>query len=112
MAQAPAVSDVRSAVVIGNGNVALDVARILAKGRDELAGSDLPNEVSNWLHAQPIETIHIVGRRSAAEAKFNEHELAELGTLQRARLMVNAQDVSADGAVTKVLRTFIDGSRT
>ena len=45
-------------------------------------------EVTTWLEAQPIETIHIVGRRSAADAKFTEHELAELGTLQRARPVV------------------------
>jgi NADPH-dependent glutamate synthase beta subunit-like oxidoreductase len=106
--QGPAVSDVRSAVVIGNGNVALDVARMLAKAREELAGSDVSKEVSTWLHAQPIESVHIVGRRGAAEAKFNEHELAELATLQRSRPVVNAPDVSTDGAVAKVLRTFVE----
>ena len=101
---APAVSNVRSAVVIGNGNVALDVARILAKGRDELAGSDLPNEVSNWLHAQPIETIHIVGRRSAAEAKFNEHELAETRYLTARQAYGECARRLGEGAVAKVLR--------
>ncbi len=106
--RAPAVSDVRSAVVIGNGNVALDVARILAKHRDELAGSDVPDAVSTWLHAQPIESIHIVGRRSAAEARFNDHELAELGTLHRARPVVNPKDISADGAIAKVLLSFAE----
>ena len=109
---APAVSDVRSAVVIGNGNVALDVARILAKGREELAGSDFRSAVLDWLHAQPIETVHIVGRRSAADAKFNDHELAELGTLQRARpCSRNAQMSQHDGAVAKVLRSFCGSSQ-
>ena len=68
----------RSAVIIGNGNVALDVARILAKGREELTGSDLPNGVSALARRlSRSKTIHIVGRRGAADAKFNDHELAE-----------------------------------
>lgn len=107
-AQPPSVNDVREAVVIGNGNVALDVARILAKGREELSGSDLPTEVLDWLHAQPLEAIHIVGRRSAAEAKFNDHELAEIGTLQRARPIVSSSDITGGGAVAEVLRNFAE----
>ncbi|HLI62067.1 MAG TPA: FAD-dependent oxidoreductase, partial [Terriglobales bacterium] len=81
----PAVRDVRSAVIIGNGNVASDVTRILAKAPDELAGSDIAADAAAWLRSQPLETIHVVGRRGAADAKFSEHELAELGNLQRAR---------------------------
>ena len=104
----PPVNKVRSAVVIGNGNVAIDVARILAKNADELAGSDLPQEVSHWLEAQPLESIHIVGRRGAGEAKFTDHELAELGTLQRARPVVDARDLAGDSAVVKTLRSFGD----
>src|SRR5271165_3542929 len=76
----PPIADVHSAVVIGNGNVAIDVARILGKSPAELAGSDLSPEAMSWLQAQPIETIHIVGRRSATDARFTEHELEELGT--------------------------------
>src|SRR5271166_891215 len=85
---APSIANVRSAVIIGNGNVAIDVARILGKSQAELIGSDLSTEAMSWLRAQPIETIHIVGRRSAADARFSEHELAELGTLQRAQPVV------------------------
>ncbi len=103
----PAVGDVRSAVVIGNGNVAIDVARILAKGPDEVTGSDLSPQVMSWLTAQPLESIHIVGRRSAADTKFNEHELAELGTLQRARPVVSdPATLAGDGAVLTTLRGF------
>lgn len=107
-ATSPAVNNVREAVVIGNGNVALDVARILAKGREELSGSDLPNEVLHCLQAQPLETIHLVGRRGAADTKFNDHELAEIGTLQRARPMVNPSDITGEGAAAKVLRGFAE----
>ncbi len=106
--QAPPVSGVRSAVVIGNGNVAIDVARILAKSPEELAGSDVPQAASSWLSAQPLETIHIIGRRSAAEAKFTDHELAELGTLQRARPVVDPADLEGDTAVVKTLRGFAE----
>ena len=106
--QPPAVDGVRSAVVIGNGNVAIDVARVLAKNSAELAGSDLSPEVMSWLEGQPIETIHIVGRRSAADAKFTQHELAELGTLQRAVPTVeDPAGLSGDGAIVETLRSFV-----
>jgi NADPH-dependent glutamate synthase beta subunit-like oxidoreductase len=106
-AQAPTANDVQSGVIIGNGNVALDVARILAKGPEELAGSDVAGEFVAWLRAQPLETVHVVGRRGAAEARFADHELAELGTLQRARTVVSdPASLAGDTAVVKTLRGF------
>lgn len=108
----PELHDVRSAVIVGNGNVALDVARILAKHGDELKGSDLTPDVLAALRAQPIEDIHIVGRRSAAEAKFNERELEELGTLQRAKPVIeDAQELLGETPVQKVLQKFAAESR-
>lgn len=109
--QAPPFTDVRSAVVIGNGNVAIDVARILARSPEELAGSDVPQAVSSWLASQPLETIHIVGRRGATEAKFTEHELAELGSLQRAQPVVASDDFSGETAAIRTLRRFADSPR-
>ena len=106
---APGIDGVRSAVIIGNGNVALDVARILAKGADELDGSDLSAEVTGWLSSQPLESIHVVGRRGPADAKFTDHELEELGTLQRARpVITDPADLSGDTPVVKILRNFAD----
>lgn len=105
---APAADNVRSAVIIGNGNVAIDVARILAKAPEELAGSDVSQGVSSWLGAQPLANIYVAGRRSAAEARFNDHELAELGTLQRARPVVDPLDLAGDTAVVKTLRSFAE----
>ena len=103
----PRVQGVRSAVIIGNGNVAIDVARVLAKGPAELAGSDLSPEVTAWLKAQPVEAIHIVGRRSAANAKFTDHELAELGTLERARpVVVDPAGLAGQNPVVGTLRRF------
>lgn len=112
--QAPAVDGVRAAVIIGNGNVAIDVARILAKGADEIGGSDLSPAVVSWLSAQPIESIHIVGRRSAADTKFNHNELAELGTLQRARPVISdPAGLVGDSAVLTMFRGFAEpGSRS
>ncbi|MGC2108447.1 MAG: hypothetical protein WA655_02955, partial [Candidatus Korobacteraceae bacterium] len=95
------------------GNVAIDVARILAKDAGELAGSDLSSEVVAWLAGQPIETIHLVGRRSAADAKFNDHELAELGTLQRAQPVVaDPESLAGDSTVVNTLRGFAGNART
>jgi len=103
----PAIDGVQSAVVIGNGNVAIDVARVLAKSATELAGSDLSPEVTLWLETQPIETIHVVGRRSAGDAKFTPHELAELGTLQRAcPLVQDSNALAGNSAIIETLRSF------
>jgi len=107
--QAPAGDEVRSAVIVGNGNVAIDVARVLAKGPDEITGSDLSPDIVAWLNAQPIESIHIVGRRGAADTRFNEHELAELGTLQRARPVISdPANLAGDGAALTTLHGFAE----
>ncbi len=94
--------------------MAIDVARILAKDATELAGSDVSPGVMEWLEAQLIETIHIVGRRSARDAKFTQHELAELGTLHRAvPIVVEPADLSRDSAIVETLRNFVaDKSRS
>ncbi len=103
----PAIDGVQSAVIIGNGNVAVDVARVLAKSAAELAGSDLSPEVTSWLETQPLETIHVVGRRSAADAKFTQHEVAELGTLQRACPIVqDSTALAGNSAMVETLRSF------
>lgn len=109
--RAPPPKLVRSAVVIGNGNVAIDVVRILAKDPAEMAGSDIDPAAQAHLAAQPIETIHIVGRRRAADAKFTQHELAELGTLSRAWVSVADPDALAgDTPELEVLRGFASGA--
>ena len=105
--RAPVLKEVSSVVIIGNGNVAIDVARILARPPQDFTGSDLPHEVATLLHAQPLKEIHIVGRRGPKDAKFTEHELAELGTIGRVRPEVDNQaDLSGDTPVLRVLRGF------
>ena len=107
---APDLEHVRSAVVIGNGNVAIDVARVLAKTADEMARSDLDPEIGSHIGRAPLATISIVGRRGAADAHFSPAELSELGRLARAAPVVIAADLppdpAADTPTLKVLREF------
>ncbi|MBD5604059.1 MAG: FAD-dependent oxidoreductase [Candidatus Eremiobacteraeota bacterium] len=84
------LAGVRTAIAIGAGNVALDVARILAKTPDEFAGSDLAPEVSAALAAATLERIRIVGRRAATAMKFTAGELLELRDLARAKTELGA----------------------
>jgi ferredoxin--NADP+ reductase len=70
---------VRTAVVIGMGNVALDVARILAKTRAEFAGSDIVGHAIDALDRSRIERIVILGRRGPHQIMMTPKELGELG---------------------------------
>jgi ferredoxin--NADP+ reductase len=80
----PPLATARSAVIVGNGNVALDVARIVAKSREELANSDIAPAALDALGRTPLEAIHIVGRRGPDGVRFSPHELGELSRLSRA----------------------------
>lgn len=109
-AAAPRLAGARSVVLIGNGNVALDVARILAKTPAELAGSDLDPEIEVELAAAPLAEIHIVGRRGAADARFSLHELGELGQLERAQPHIARGDLAGEGPILDRLRAFRDAA--
>jgi ferredoxin--NADP+ reductase len=80
----PDLSQVRTVAVIGNGNVALDVARVLAKSADEMARSDIVPEAGAAIAAAPIGEITVIGRRGPENASFTNNELAEMGRLARA----------------------------
>ena len=80
----PDLSQVKKVAVIGNGNVALDVARLLAKSADEMAKSDIVPEAGAAIAAAPITDIHVIGRRGPENASFTNPELAEMGRLARA----------------------------
>jgi len=80
----PDLSQTRKVAVIGNGNVALDVARLLAKSADEMAKSDIVPEAGQAIAAAPLTDIYVIGRRGAADASFTNNELAEMGRLARA----------------------------
>jgi NADPH-dependent glutamate synthase beta subunit-like oxidoreductase len=76
--------DAAGAAVIGNGNVALDVARILAKSRAEFAGSDIAGHALDALEGSAIRTITILGRRGPHQIAMTPKELGELGHLEAA----------------------------
>ena len=73
--------DAESVAVIGVGNVAVDVARILARDPAELEQTDIPEPVMAALRASKVREVHVVGRRGPAQAKFTTKELRELGDL-------------------------------
>jgi ferredoxin/flavodoxin---NADP+ reductase len=81
------------AVVIGNGNVALDVARMLALTAEELAPTDTTDQAIDAINAATLKEIVVVGRRGPAEASFTTPELKELGELAGADVLVDVADL-------------------
>jgi ferredoxin--NADP+ reductase len=97
--------DARGVAIIGVGNVAIDLARVLAKTGDELAHTDLPDDVLAVLRASTVTDIHLIGRRSAAHAKFTTKELRELGELPNADVLVDPADLALDEAGEQIVAT-------
>ncbi|CAN5226956.1 FAD-dependent oxidoreductase [soil metagenome] len=77
------------AIVVGNGNVALDVARILSKTRAEFAGSDIAGHALDALDHSHITRVTVVGRRGPHQIAMTPKELGELGRLERAQPFVD-----------------------
>ena len=77
------------AVVVGQGNVAIDVCRILAKPVDELRRTDITQHALDALASSRVREIHLVGRRGPVQAKFTPKELRELGTLAGWQVIVD-----------------------
>jgi ferredoxin--NADP+ reductase len=87
------------AVVIGNGNVALDVARMLTLTHDELAVTDIADHALEVLDASNVREIVVVGRRGPAQAAFTNPELLELGELADADVIVDPEELERALAV-------------
>ena len=81
------------AVIIGQGNVAADVARILAKTVDELKHTDIAQHALDAIAESKIRDIHVIGRRGPAQAKFTPKELREFGELVDCDPVVNPDDL-------------------
>jgi ferredoxin--NADP+ reductase len=81
------------AVVIGNGNVALDIARMLALTHEELAPTDATDASIAAIESSPIREIVVVGRRGPAQAAFTTPELHEMGDLAGADVVVDPADL-------------------
>lgn len=99
----------RRVVVIGVGNVAVDVARVLAKTAAELSTTDVPGHVLDVLEGSAVEEVTMVGRRGPAQARFTTKELRELGELANADVLVDPADLElseADQAEVEADRTL------
>jgi ferredoxin/flavodoxin---NADP+ reductase len=88
--------DTESVAVIGVGNVAVDVARILARDPAELRGTDVPQPVLEALMDSKVREVHMIGRRGPAQAKFTTKELRELGELPGVDVIVHASEIDLD----------------
>ena len=90
--------DAESVAVIGNGNVALDVARLLAKHAEDLLPTEVPANVYEGLSASKVTDVHVFGRRGPANVKFTPLELRELGELRDVDMVVYDEDFDYDEA--------------
>ena len=84
------------AVVVGNGNVAADVARMLALTREELAQTDVADHALEVLAESRVEEVVVLGRRGPAQVAFTNPELLELGEMTDADVVVDPRDVEID----------------
>ncbi|WDG17503.1 FAD-dependent oxidoreductase [Microbacterium sp. Clip185] len=90
--------DASSVAVIGNGNVALDITRMLAKHAVDLLPTEIPDNVHAGLEASTITDVHVFGRRGPAQVKFTPLELRELGELRDVDMVVYDEDFDYDEA--------------
>ncbi|QQD75365.1 FAD-dependent oxidoreductase [Curtobacterium sp. YC1] len=97
--------DAESVAVIGVGNVALDVSRILAKHADDLLPTEIPANVYEGLKASPVTDVHVFGRRGPAQVKFTPLELRELGEVRDVDMVVYDEDFDHDEASKTAIAT-------
>ena len=90
--------EAREVAVIGNGNVALDVARVLVKHPQDLLPTEVPPNVVAGLETSPLTDAHVFGRRGPANVKFTPLELRELGEVRDVDMVVRDEDFEYDDA--------------
>ena len=88
--------EAKQIAVIGNGNVALDVARMLVKLPDDLLETDIPDHVYKGLSASPVTDVHVFGRRGPAQVKFSPLELREALHVNGVQSIVYEEDFQYD----------------
>lgn len=96
------------AVVIGNGNVATDVTRMLALTAEELATTDVADHALEPLRKSKVREIAVLGRRGAAQASFTNPELKELGEMSAADIVVDPSELQLDPISREFLETDAD----
>jgi ferredoxin--NADP+ reductase len=100
----------RRAVVVGNGNVAMDVARMLALSTEELARTDVADHALEVLAESAIEEIVVLGRRGPAQAAFTNPELLELGEMTDADVAVDPAEAQLDEHSARWLEAEADAT--
>ncbi|GIG30113.1 FAD-dependent oxidoreductase [Cellulomonas marina] len=91
--------------VIGAGNVALDVARVLAKHADDLLPTEVPANVYEQLKASPVTDVHVFARRGPAQVKFSPLELRELGHVPDVDVVVYPEDFDFDEGSNQAIKS-------
>ena len=97
--------EAKEVAVVGVGNVALDISRILAKTGDELTVTEIPDNVYESLKNNKAETVHMFGRRGPAQAKFTPKELRELDESDTIQVLVDPEDIDYDELSEQVRRS-------
>ena len=93
--------DAKEVAVIGNGNVALDVARILVKFPDDLSSTEIPPHVEKGLRESKVTDVHVFGRRGPAQVKFSPLELREALAVEGVQSIVYDEDFEYDEGSNK-----------
>lgn len=91
--------------VIGNGNVALDVARILSKHADQLLETEIPAHIYEQLNNSAVTDVHVFGRRGPAQVKFTPLELRELSHSKDVDIVLYPEDFDFDAASDEAIKT-------
>ena len=91
------VLDHPGVAVVGAGNVALDVARVLAKNADEMAATDVPDPVLDVLRGSEVRDVHVLIRRGPQHVRFTPVELRQIGDLANADVLVHDDGLLAAG---------------
>lgn len=97
--------DAKEIAVIGNGNVALDVARVLSKHADDLLVTEIPDNVYAGLKASPVTDVHVFGRRGPAQVKFTPLELRELSHSKDVDIILYPEDFEFDEESDRQIQT-------
>lgn len=98
--------DAEAVAVIGVGNVAMDVARMLAHSRNELLETDVADYALEALTASNVKRIYVIGRRGPAQAAFTNPEIKELGELEETDIIVTPEEAALDD----LSQAYIDGA--
>lgn len=97
------IASTTEVVVVGVGNVALDVTRVLIKSAEQLDDTDMADEVLHSLAATAVTDVHVLGRRGPAYANFTTKELRELGQIEGVDVLVDPADLELDASSVAVV---------